>query len=473
MSRASVLRVCLTLATSLAAVVATACLIARPSVPAGPGGHSSVAALPTVPAAWPSDRLELGMADGPGGAAAMQQTADFAFRYQYLAGGVNTGNGWSNWNANAQFVTYYVQDSIANGITPLFTYYMMYQSSPGTALGEYEGNYANMQNLATMTAYYNDVRLFFQRAGAFPSTTMVLHVEPDLWGYMQQRSTGDNAATVAARVASTGLPDLAGLPNTVAGFAQAIVQLRDLYAPNVLLGYHMSGWGTMFDIVYSDPPNATIDILAARSAAFYASLGTPFDVTFAEFSDRDSGFKQHVYGDGGASWWDAGDFQRNVRYLTKYSEASGQRIVMWQIPYGNTKMRAMNNTWNHYQDNRVEWLLDEPARTHLHEYREAGVLAFLFGGGAAGVTCPCDAAGDGVTNPAPINGNTTMSLSADDDGGFFRQKAAAYYATGALPLASVPATPTPTRTQTATPTPSRTPTPDLGIPPHETIVPLP
>ena len=31
-----------------------------------------------------------------------------------------------------------------------------------------------------------------------------------------------------------------------------------------------------------------------------------FDLLFAEFSDRDAGFKQHVYGDGGASWWDAG-----------------------------------------------------------------------------------------------------------------------------------------------------------------------
>ena len=32
---------------------------------------------------------------------------------------------------------------------------------------------------------------------------------------------------------------------------------------------------------------------------------------------------------------------------------------MWQIPLGNTKMRAQNNTWGHYQDNRPEWLLDD------------------------------------------------------------------------------------------------------------------
>ena len=93
-----------------------------------------------------------------------------------------------------------------------------------------------------------------------------------------------------------------------------------------------------------------------------------------------------------------------------------------------------NNTWGHYQDNRVEWLLDEPARTHLRTYIDAGVVAFLFGGGAGGVTCACDGVNDGITNPAPINGNTGLSLSADDDGGFFRQKVKDYYAAGPLPL---------------------------------------
>jgi hypothetical protein len=62
------------------------------------------------------------------------------------------------------------------------------------------------------------------------------------------------------------------------------------------------------------------------------------------------------------------------------------------------------------------------------------VVAFLFGGGAAGTTCACDAAKDGVTNPPPIDGNTRPSLSADDDGGFFRAKARAYYRRGALRL---------------------------------------
>ena len=61
-------------------------------------------------------------------------------------------------------------------------------------------------------------------------------------------------------------------------------------------------------------------------------------------------------------------------------------------------MRAENNTWGHYQDTRVEWLLDDATRAHLVSYRDAGVVALLFGGGAGGVTCACDASNDGRSN---------------------------------------------------------------------------
>jgi len=41
-----------------------------------------------------------------------------------------------------------------------------------------------------------------------------------------------------------------------------------------------------------------------------------------------------------------------------------------------------------------------------------------------------------VTNPDAINGNTTASINADDDGGFFRWKAWAYYQTGPMTLST-------------------------------------
>jgi hypothetical protein len=140
---------------------------------------------------------------------------------------------------------------------------------------------------------------------------------------------------------------------------------------------------------------------------------------------------------------------------------------MWQIPQGNTKMRAMNNTWNHYQDNRPEWLLDDPARTHLQDYINAGVIAFLFGRGADGATCSCDANKDGVTNPAPINGNTRTSINADDDGGFFREKVVTYYAAGAMELGGG-STPPPTASPSPTPSPIASVSPTPTVPSQST-----
>ena len=80
---------------SLAAFVVAAGMLIGPSA-----SVRAAAGLPAVPPAWPSTRLELGLADAPGGAAALRASAAFGFRYQYLAGGVNTGNGWATWNTN-------------------------------------------------------------------------------------------------------------------------------------------------------------------------------------------------------------------------------------------------------------------------------------------------------------------------------------------------------------------------------------
>jgi len=147
---------------------------------------------------------------------------------------------------------------------------------------------------------------------------------------------------------------------------------------------------------------------------------------------------------------------------------------MWQIPLGNTKMRAQNNTTGHYQDNRPEWLLDDPARSHLTAYRDAGVVAFLFGGGAGGTTCACNGQNDGVTNPSPVNGNTLASeaaaagsapvqvtrgttptlvtpYAADDDGGFFRWKAWQYYQIGPMTVSPGAPPDPPTNLRVSTP----------------------
>jgi hypothetical protein len=396
---------------------------------------TQVSTMPPLPAAWPNV-LQLGTFNGPDDAADIRATAPFGFRYQYLAGGVNTGNGWATWKPDGAFVTEYIRGSDANKMATVFTYYMLTQSAPGRGNGPSEpaAVQANVGNAETMRAYFEDLRLFFRRAAPFRGKTVVLHLEPDLWGFLHQRIKGDDAAQIPVIVGSAGLPELADLPDDLSGFAQAIVRLRDREAPGVLLGYHVSSWGTGTDLYVSNATDATVDEVARREATFYRSLGAAFDLVFAEFSDRDAAFKQHVYGDKGRSWWDADDFTRHVRFLSRFVDQTGRRIVLWQIPFGNTRMRAMNNTWNHYQDTRVEWLLDDPGRAHLGAYARAGVVALLFGRGADGATNAADSASDGVTDPAPINGNDRPSVNADDDGGYFRERAAAYYREGPLVL---------------------------------------
>jgi hypothetical protein len=85
-----------------------------------------------------------------------------------------------------------------------------------------------------------------------------MHVEPDLWGHLQQQASGDDASTVRAAVASSGDPTLDGLPDTAAGFAQAVVRLRDREAPGVTLGWHLSVWGAQLSPTGNDLSAARI-----------------------------------------------------------------------------------------------------------------------------------------------------------------------------------------------------------------------
>jgi hypothetical protein len=58
----------------------------------------------------------------------------------------------------------------------------------------------------------------------------------------------------------------------------------------------------------------------------------------------------------------------------------------------------------------------------------------MFGSGNSACTSYADVQGDGITNPPPINGNSQVSTVADDDGGYLRQQAQAYYQAGGFPL---------------------------------------
>jgi len=387
---------------------------------APPGGSGLPAGLPS--------HFGLGLSSSPTELSWMTGSAvPWDYRYQYLAGGVNTGAGWSTWNAPAgQFATLYLDASKAAGILPVFSYYQIVPSSPNPGN---ENPDPKLTNAATMNAYFADWKLLMQKCGAFASPVIVHH-EPDLWGYMEQMH-GTNPASTTVSVASSGFAEAAGFEDNARGFAKALVALRDTYAPNALLAWHASAWATGTDVVMN---NGDPVALGGQVASFFNALAADFDLVFFDPSDRDAGYYEFVVGDGGAHWWSNADFDLFRQYCATICAGTGRKGMLWQVPCGNTLYRSCNNTTDHYQDNRPEYFLQAGNEAHLADYKAAGIIAILFGRGAGGPTTYTDAAGDGITNPAPINGNNLTATAADDDGGFLRSAGGAYYAAGPLAI---------------------------------------
>ena len=280
-----------------------------------------------------------------------------------------------------------------------------------------------------MNAYFADWKLLMQKCGA-AAGPVIVHHEPDLWGYMQQMHGTDPSATTVS-VASSGFAEAAAFEDNARGFAKALVALRDTYAPGTLLAWHASAWATGTDVVMN---NGDPVALGGQVVSFYNALAANFDLIFLDPSDRDAGFYEIFVGDGGAHWWTNADFILFRQYCATICAGTGRKGMLWQVPCGNTLYRSCDNTWDHYQDNRPEYFLQAGNEAHITEYIAAGIIGILFGRGADGPTSNEDDAADGVTNPAPINGNVLTATVSDDDGGFLRSAAGAYYAAGPVAI---------------------------------------
>jgi hypothetical protein len=247
---------------------------------------------------------------------------------------------------------------------------------------------------------------------------------------------GNDPSNLLAAVSSSGYAGVLGYPNTYRGFNLALLHLRDRYAPNVLLAFHVSDWASLVD-VGSDPRSGlNVATLGRKVAAFANAAGvhsgrsdtSSYDLVFNDVADRDA----QVSG----VWWDRRNvtfpnFHRWERYVGAIHSATGRPIVVWQIPEGNQFFRTENGSPGHTQDNRAEYFF-----RHIGELRSSGVIALLFGRGNPSTT-HFDAQHDGITNPAVVcttNGVSSgqvcddhTSQWADDDGGYLRIQAHAYY----------------------------------------------
>jgi len=395
----------------------------------------------------PQDRLHFGLANDPSHIGWMTSSGvPWRYRYQYLAGGVNTANPWQNWNSpTGAFASMYMNDSSAAGYIPVFTYYELLQSTPSTGANESDRDYSNLNNASTMNAYYANFKLLMQLAGSF-GKTVVVHVEPDFWGYMEQRAAGGDATTVSAMVAGSGFADVAGIPDTVQGFADALLKLRDANAPNALLAIHASAWASGIDIASDTNPAVNAISEADKTAAFLDSagiasnaFGSTWDLVFNDVDDHDAGWweAQGSNNQNSTHWWDPTNtlypnFTRYLSWVAELKAKTARPQVVWQVPVGNQYFLTMNNTCGHYQDNVGAYFI-----SHASDLFNAGLIAVLFGAGNGCQTSYTDVMNDGVTNnngvpTTDVAGycsacNTHVSTWADDDGGYLRIFVGLYY----------------------------------------------
>jgi hypothetical protein len=370
------------------------------------------------------------------------------YRYQYI------NPGWTSWNSpTGQFAANYTAQSLANHYVPVFTWYELGGTYPEQPL-----NY--IASPTFMAGYYADFALLMQKIASVSTVTtpVIVHVEPDLWGLMQQ-NYGDDPRVIPASVASSGFAGLGALSNNVAGFAQALVAIRDTFAANVILAWNASLWGPNNGF---DPTDITFyswdtpQVTGARIATFYKGLGAPFDMIFHDPSDADAAYKVIVRGQSSSTaWWTDSAFTNYLQYIGAVYQGTGLQSMLWQVPTGNTLYQSTNNTKYHYQDNRPQYFLTPGNSQHIADYLGQGVIGLLFGFGG-GTTDYMDYANDGITNPPPICGNpfcnpldrttfnTLVATVADDDGGFLRTAAAAYYDAGPISTSGPISTPPPT-----------------------------
>lgn len=375
---------------------------------------------------WPST-LQIGLIDPEDHASALRESAPFGVRWHYLSGGAATGSSWTNWRmGDGSFVTAYAEESRKAKTVPFFSYYVLQETPPASRRSAEPDKVADgLSNPIVMRRVANDLRRALQRLGQAGGPA-VLQIEPDMWGYLQQRH-GDDAKDSPVRLKGSSR-FAQGLPNNLRGFARMVTRMRNAEAPNVLLAYPVSIFGTHKDIKGSKPSAEELTTMVDRSVRFWRSAGSPFDLMTFEHANRNAGYQIEV--DGVASedarWTDT-DHQRHLTYVRGVLGASRRPGVLWQVPPGNTVRPEMDDTPGHYTDDKVQTLLGRKGRPMLRAYRDAGVAMVLFGSAFPNDTCAC-VRRDEHARPD----------GKHDDGGYLAEQVRNYVKSGPLKLRRVP-----------------------------------
>jgi hypothetical protein len=283
--------------------------------------------------------------------------------YVYLVG-LPDRDGWPDWNEDGTFIDRHAAAAAERCVVPAFTLYAMAVDGEGRPL--------TATNPVYMERWWRGYELALARLAAF-SEPALLHVEPDFWGFMQQK-TGVAPSEIPV-VVNTLVPACADLDNSLAGFGRCLVRRARSVAPQVRLGFHASLW--------ADPS-------ARAVGAFLVEAGArDTDVLFVETLDRDAGcFEAGAAGcerDDGPWYWDATNatspnFSEHLAAAKTLHSVTGLPLVWWQMPLG-VASDTPGGVAGRYRDNRVAYFFDHP-----DEFAAAGAAAVLFGPGWEGQT---------------------------------------------------------------------------------------
>jgi hypothetical protein len=235
------------------------------------------------------------------------------------------------------------------GALPVITHYQLLergQQAGYTGANEWDIVIQAVQDAAVMRGYYDNVQWVMQIAATFGDSA-IFQTEPDstTWLRLFHTNGTNDARNGYVAVAASGHPNLTDLPNTIAGHAQALIRLRDTYAPdNVYMG--------LCEFDFRDGQNPE------HSVTFIQSMNAQWDVLFTDkivkYSTRDCG------------WWDAFSQTAQDRFLTwinTITSATGLKYISWQTVIGAADYGLMP---------------DYPAQERISPLVTAGAVACLF-----------------------------------------------------------------------------------------------
>jgi hypothetical protein len=376
--------------TVIAAASVTSCADVESDIdPSADAVVAGATAKGPIPAGLPA-REVVGLFEDTGGTWMKNSGAAWDVRYRYFT------KGWvNNWGFGAYDGSWglgYMRECDGQRFIPAVQYYQM-NGEPG---GSESAFLAKVQNATTMKSYFGDFKILMQRAKDFGKPVIIL-LEADGFGFLEQQTGGNSAAYAAVK--DSGVAELSGLPNTVAGWGLAFLQLRkSVGANNAVLGIHISGWASGKDIAYGSVTDA-LSPEVDKVYNFLAPFGLAANVTGATWDflvgdplDRDSDY--YVLVQGQNRWWDASDnasinsksFNRYAEWLRLWNVKAAKRWILWQIPLGNSNHRNVANDGTAragYKDNRPEYFFGN-GTAHMAKFAEAGVVGLLFGAGAGG-----------------------------------------------------------------------------------------